>query len=496
MVLLREIVDEPSLRLTVRWGHDRLRRDITWVTITELPDPGPFLRGGEVVLTTGISQVSADQQRRFVHHVAGARAAALGFGTGLSHHNVPDAFLAAATEHEIPVFEVPYATPFIAVTQFIADRIAEGHYGRLRQLLDDHDTLARTLLTGQGLRALVRMLRRMVDAPVCVVDYHGTVLASAPDRAAWPIEQILRTGADRTDEELPAILVRPVEIDGRLVAFLCVRRTAARLDVAPYAVSLVGLELARRQAVLRGRRELVGQVVEDIVRGAISAHEGARRLAPYGFSPGDRHAVVLGSFESDPRLLRTVPWSLYSLRETPREPLITGLVDSYFAALVGEEQPLRDVAHMMVEYLSHIGTGAGVGIGGRYEGIEGLRWSYFEARDALTRGTGVHEGEPLSLPQLLLANPDLPLRDLGWETLRPILCFDEENGGQLVVTLRTFLELDASVQATARRLYIHRNTVRYRLAQVEELTNRSLASTQDRVTFWLALQAIKGNGQV
>jgi PucR family transcriptional regulator, purine catabolism regulatory protein len=122
--------------------------------------------------------------------------------------------------------------------------------------------------------------------------------------------------------------------------------------------------------------------------------------------------------------------------------------------------------------------------------VDGIRWSFLEARDALGKGTGVHEGEPLSIPRLLMANPDLPVQELGRATLGPLLNADRTGDSQLIETLRTFLELDGSVQATADQMYVHRNTVRYRLSRIEALTDRSLSSTKDRVHLWLALLAL------
>jgi purine catabolism regulator len=88
-----------------------------------------------------------------------------------------------------------------------------------------------------------------------------------------------------------------------------------------------------------------------------------------------------------------------------------------------------------------------------------------------------------------MANPDLPLRRLSEEVLRPLTDFDRDGHGELVATLHAYLAADCSVQAVAERLFVHRNTVRYRLDQIERLTGRSLQSTQDRVQLWLALLA-------
>jgi purine catabolism regulator len=142
------------------------------------------------------------------------------------------------------------------------------------------------------------------------------------------------------------------------------------------------------------------------------------------------------------------------------------------------------VARQALAYVAQLGGDARVGIGGTYPGVAGLRWSFYEAREALTRGPGINAREPLSLPGLLLASDALPLAELGRAVLAPLL------DAGLVETLRAYLEEDASVSRVAARLFVHRNTVRYRLEQIERLTGRSLAATQDRVQFWLALHAV------
>jgi PucR family transcriptional regulator, purine catabolism regulatory protein len=496
---VRDVVDEPSFDLRVLCPDAWLDRELRWVTITELPDPSRFLQGGELVLTTGLRKRSGVAQTEFVESLVEGGAAGLGFGTGLSHPSVPRAIRRAAEDHKLPLFEVPYATPFIAITQFIAERISEAHLGQLRTLLAAHDTLAQALLGERGLTALLEELRTMTSSPVAVVDFRGQILASVPESAGWPIPQILDGLGAASDPNGPddatvtataePVVVMPIKVRERVVGALCARTDDPALDILGYAMRLVGLELARRQAVLAGRRQLSGQVVEDVVRATLSGREAERRLDMVGIEPDAFHRVILGTVDADQRILRTLPWSLYPTRERGK-PIVTALVGRYFAAICTEHESAPDTAAILLDYLQHLGGPVQIGIGGLYSGVDGIRWSYLEARDALAKGTGIHEGEPLSLPRLLMANPDLPVQELGRATLGPVLDADAAHGGHLTETLRTYLELDGSVQATAERLYIHRNTVRYRLAQVESLTDRSLNSTKDRVHLWLALLAL------
>jgi purine catabolism regulator len=279
---------------------------------------------------------------------------------------------------------------------------------------------------------------------------------------------------------------------GAVVAHL---RTRADHEVLPYAASLVGLELARRQAVLAARRELVGQVIDDIVRATLSEGEAARRLSAFGVDATRPHTVLLAAAGrgADPggNRLRGLPDGVYPLSAAGAEPVVTAYVGEHLVVVVGEGRPVAEVARRTLGYVTQLGENARVGMGGAYPGAAGLRWSFYEAREALSRGPGINAREPLSLPGLLLASEALPLTELGRTVLAPLLDFDEQGGGgDLVATLRAYLEEDASVARVAARLFVHRNTVRYRLDQIERLTGRTLVSTQDRVQFWLALQAV------
>jgi purine catabolism regulator len=487
-VTVADVAADPSLGLrTVVAPPGALDTPVRWVAVTELPDPRPFLAGGELVLTTGLRQRTATDQRRFVERVAEQGAAGLGYATGLTHAEVPEAVVAAAHRHGLPLLEVPYATPFIAVDRWVADRVLEQHYGRFRDLLGMHDALARALLSGLGLPTLVDVLRGFVGGDVGVVDHLGSVLASAPAATTWPVEQILQVRAEPTDVVAAVPLVAlPVVVEGAAVAHLCLRRPSGALDVLPYAVSLVGLELARRQAVLTGRRQLLGQIVEDVVRGVVAPAEAERRLAASGLDVGASHRVVLGEVGGDEHAaarLQSLPWAV-------RPPVVTALVGPHLAVLAGADQPAHELAHLLHDQLRTIAPSARVGIGGSYPGVSGLRWSYFEAREALARGPGINDREPLSLSGLILGSQDLPMREIGEDVLRPLLDFDAAHEGDLVATLQAYLQADGSVRAVAEGLFVHRNTVRYRLAQIERLTGRSLTSTQDRVQLWLALQAV------
>src|SRR5271167_5263262 len=100
-----------ELDLELASGHEKAKAHVRWVHSTELPDPTPWLRGGELLLTTGMQLDGPKIQREFIDRLADHEIAGLGFGTGLTHKRLPAALLAAARKRSLPLFEVPYELP-------------------------------------------------------------------------------------------------------------------------------------------------------------------------------------------------------------------------------------------------------------------------------------------------------------------------------------------------------------------------------------------------
>lgn len=134
-----------------------------------------------------------------------------------------------------------------------------------------------------------------------------------------------------------------------------------------------------------------------------------------------------------------------------------------------------------------------VGAGGAVVAADTAR-SLREARYALQvcrlEGWDAAGFEDLGTYRLLLtmADPDA-LRAFADSLLSPLDAYDREHGGELQASLLAFLQHNARWEAAAAVLYVHRHTLRYRMRKVEELTGRDLASSFDRMEFWLALRA-------
>ncbi|MDQ6811710.1 MAG: PucR family transcriptional regulator ligand-binding domain-containing protein [Actinomycetota bacterium] len=122
-----------ELGLALASGQDAAKASVRWVHSTELADPTPWLRGGELLLTTGLQLNGPKVQRELIDRLADHEIAGLGFGTGFTHKRLPAALLSAARKRSFPVFEVPYDLPFIAITERAFAQLVNERYEMLQR---------------------------------------------------------------------------------------------------------------------------------------------------------------------------------------------------------------------------------------------------------------------------------------------------------------------------------------------------------------------------
>ncbi len=543
MLTIGELLRSVELRLLA--GEAGLEAPVRWVHITELEDPTPWMSGGELLLTTGLQLDTPDRQRTFVDRLADHHLAGLGFGTGFTHEHVPEAVVAAARERSLPLVEVPYDVPFIAVTEAAFSRLVNEQYAVLRRAIAAHERLERIVLAERGLDAIVAALATLIGGSVLAFDARGGLLVRRAFRADLDERTVAELGQELAERArggerqsftpaVPALsgraLVLPVRAGGGrgaggeeaesgtpLQAWLVAVNDeggCSELDrlTLHQAVTIVALELLRRRIAEDTERRLAGDVLAAIVSGELEGSELARRLEPFGLSE-QVGAIVLAAPRPGGAAVGDAEAALAAALRAEATPGLVARFESLACALVpglGEDElfPLAErIGDRVVRTLdASVRLGAGRGVPAAR-----ARRAFHEAPCALEaralagfggasagNGDGAASGEPaaqvatyrdLGSFQLLLSlQEDDALRLFCDSVLAPIEQSEGAYGGELMRSLEAFIEENGQWERAARRLYCHRHTLRYRMRRVEELTGRSLGNARDRIEFWLALR--------
>ncbi|WP_436698225.1 helix-turn-helix domain-containing protein [Nocardioides sp. BYT-33-1] len=449
-MLLRELLDDAALGLEVLVDGDA-GREVRWVHSIEVADPEEFLRGGEVVLTTGAWQQVGRAPAAWVAEVAAAGAVAIGFGRLSAADEPPAELVAAAAARDLTCFVVPVAVPFVQLVEaFVAAKRVEWE-APLRRQLEHHGAIVAALRAERGVDSVLRVLRRRLGIEVAVVT--GTT-----------------THGPVPDEGCPVTLIG----EGLADASLVLPRPLAELDVdvqaaVSSAMPFLALELERERAVRATEQRYAWEVVEWIATG-VAATAVAARLELLGV-PVDRALRCLVA------------------RDVTPEAVAAALAPYLIVERADDVVCLVDAEVSRTALAGYVGVGQAVAVGE-------LRISLLQARHAadalVARGAeGWLTHEELASPAVLLAAQDpAVLGALARTVLGGVLDSDRDRGTELVDSLRVFLDSGGRWQESADALHVHINTLRHRLKRVEELTGRSLASTADRVDLFLALRAL------
>jgi purine catabolism regulator len=534
MITVQDILEIPELNLRLLAGHKSTSNPVRWVHISEVPDPTKWLKGGELLLTTGYSFVGGEQQqvaqikRLIDHNISG-----LGFGTGFSFDKVPPAIVAVAEEYGFPLFEVPYHVPFLAITEAVASKIVNEQYSLLQRSLAVHEKLTKIVLEEKGLEAILSTLSALVGCSAVLFDFHGVVLCEAAYRrhlGAELIADLWRMISDRRADRQnfalsmegvgSGVQVYPVVASHRIGAFLAVVKDSG--DFSEYdriilhnVVTVTALELVKKKAVAETEKRLAGDFFDELIASDLYEEEIARRLAFFGLEPQSPHLIVLVDIdvqegeeaaERGDAAAQDVKERLHwSVDEFMARHDLLGISASRSDSVVVLVQPGKtdakeiirlagELQAVIAEMLPEISVS--IGIGRPHRQLIDLRQSYYEASYAIK--IRKLKGEPRVIASfddlgsygLLLGLQDTLSLEVFYDSvLGKLQDYDEQNSSDLVKSLACFLEANGHWGDAAEKLYVHRHTLRYRMKRVEEITGRDLNQSQDRMEFWLALKA-------
>jgi purine catabolism regulator len=513
MLTVQSLLDELGLGLAA--GEQAAEAPVRWVHISELEDPTPFLSGGELMLTTGIPLDSAAKQRAYVKRLVRHNLAGLGLGTGFDHESLPKALVDEAEKQDFPLFEVPYSTPFIALTEKAFARLVNEQYEVLQRSIGVQSRLQRLVLEERGLEEITATIASAVGGTVMVLDGRGERLAAAGFRRELGDEAIAAIRREAISHggdghpfapSHPAIagrsLAQPVVAPGGgpPQAWVVVVRDSEGLGdferlILQQAVAIVALDMMRRRVARETERRLAGDVLAGVLGGRLDTIELRRRLEPFGL---DEAAAVLVFALNDPAAAEATLERSLAARGCPAivaphagrgRELLCALIEA------SDHDPLEVAASARAALAEQ--HGAVRAAASRPSAPEALRRAFHEARCAL-EATAVANGDAPEVASwrdlgaftlLLSVQDDEALRLYCDSVLGPIENGDSEYGGELLRSLEAYIEHNGQWERAAREVYCHRHTLRYRMRKVEELTGRDLGRAHDRIEFWLALRA-------
>ncbi|WP_232074542.1 PucR family transcriptional regulator ligand-binding domain-containing protein [Phytohabitans suffuscus] len=153
-MLLREVLDQPRLKLALLTGTERRDDPVTRVYVTDLPDPRRYLAGGEIVLTGMVWRRGPEDAEAFAAACAAAKVTAIGAGDAV-FGTVPADLVEACARHGIPLFEVPVEVSFREIVDAVNPSLWAQRASGLATVLGRQRGLVAAMAAGARLADLL-----------------------------------------------------------------------------------------------------------------------------------------------------------------------------------------------------------------------------------------------------------------------------------------------------------------------------------------------------
>jgi purine catabolism regulator len=507
---LSDVLAMPVLlraRPEVVCGDDMTRRSVRWVHTSEIYEIGPLLKGGELLLTTGLGLVGASTKalEAYVDALADRGVTAVCLELGRTFSAPPTPMLEAARRRGLVFIVLHGVVPFVEITEAVHHALVGGELEELRRHEQIEQELTDALLSGAGLSDLLRRIAAVSGCPAKLVGADGRVVATSE--------------ADRRPLAGAPEVRGTVEVFGVEWGFLVLEGSESpqRAAVLQRGVIAVALELLRAGDVAPARGHARRALMRDIAsnRFASAADLAARaRLVGFGVPRGRMlAAVALGAdWSTSSRAIagaaedaaRRLFGNNFLVAEVDGDVALAALVEA------GGEQALR---RQLEELAAFVNTELGQTTGGHLRAVvggplvadvPGLVRSWQLAHDGLAVARQIGSGTRVLLAadvgvyriiNRMMGDPEMePFLD---EQLGRLLDHDARYGRELVHTLDAYLSNGQSKTLTAQALGIRRQSVYARIAQIESLLGGlSLEDHERRTSLSLALLAwrLRGTG--
>lgn len=480
-MLISDLVNDRDLkiRLRVPGPPGRIDRTISWCAPTEHMDPTPFLSVNALVLTNGMGLNVRDYRiwDAYVERLVSVPVSALAFGVGAAHLDLPAGLIQACRDRGLPLLELPPEVPFVLVMRHVDLILASERSEELRKGWELADECTRLAAGGHSLAEVLARVAHVIDARVAVIDQNGFELMSAGEAGG---------GTSRTTLRLPS--------DDSHRFRLMIEGLKSSIVLQPVLGPVAAVIAMQLSYTLGSRSPLhspeAARFMEALYSGNGPALSSLRRFAlESGFNPDLTWGSVLiaGSGDTAPARLRAVAWrarvhlqSCFTTVKFMEEAGLTTLLVQQSSASGELIEAVRDLfsdAPELSVVVSDCGSTSelplSLQLARRQLGSPGVTLA------PLADLTGIAQGLP---------NPGLVA--ISRRLLAPLRTAERSS---LMETLEAYLRLSGNSRAICRELFIHRNTLSYRLTKIEELLRADFTDGQVRATYMLALTVVKGS---
>ena len=514
--------------ITIVAGHSGRTNTIHSVTMMDAPDIIPYLREDEFIITTAYHLKNNPAYfKELIAAMAAIRCAGIGIKKNRFLHDIPAEILALSDELGVPFIELPEHLSLGQINLFITETILHSEASMLTYAMDIHRRFTDLIFQGQGVVRLVNYLSSLLERDVQLISQFLKPLHLSQEyiRALAVIQQSMKEGftypiamnaswSFSLLEDKTAYSFYPIDINSEKHYLLMVKGFIEEGDVKTrltieQAINVLSFAILQEKALQQQRRSIRNQQFFDAIdcthfSPAIIKAKAEELGIPYQ----QAYVCITGRLRnqspSHPYQLSSLLDQIHKFCEeslqTTRIPIRIFTIKNELVFLYEVQDTAGDYQLFLTELfrelhmsiVQYFDVQLSFGAGNLLSSFADIQRGVKEAQSAVAligpKADVLSFYKKKEINELLQTIPENDLMNYQQMIFKPIASLPVDEQTMLLETLYVYLESHCQVSETAKRLFVHRNTVIYRLEKCSTLLNRNLKDPEVTIQLRLALR--------
>lgn len=508
---------------TVVAGNKGMNRVVKHITIIEVPEVAKWLKGNELLLTTLFSIRNDEQAQVSLIQKLNASGVS-GLAIKLSQMDkIPESIIKSANELDFPIIKIPLHIKYLDILTPVMNRLVNDKVVLQEDVHQATSLLEEALHDNKGLDVFAENLKAIVKSPITIeseilnidINYGENVVPLKKEEIfeLSLIKRPLKFEREVNDSIIPTI-VAPVIIDqvyyGNITCWLDdVSDFSMDMAVLERAATLLTIEFLKMKA----KNDVELQYENDFVKELIYSENIKKRSVverSNGFKVSDETNTVClilnvksANDNEDNKLKGN---KVYEEIKKINPSSLIGYLSKGIVVIYTKKFDERLEENELKNYYDKVSNRLGenfklsMGVGRLERGIEGVQISFQQALKALNLGKSIKNNQEdrlyrydnlgvyILLDQLY---GTVELDEFYIDNFKNLL--NQDNGRVLIETLKVYFKNNESLKLSSDKLFIHVNTLKYRLKKIEEITNQKMNSTEGKLNLYLSLKIYQMN---
>ncbi|WP_134702815.1 PucR family transcriptional regulator [Ammoniphilus sp. YIM 78166] len=510
-------------------GEKGLHREISYVTVMEVPDVIQWLKGQDLLLTS-LYPIKDDEValQDLVKKLKQKGSAALAIKTNRYFEEIPEPILYYGNLLDFPIIEINSDTSYLDIMTPLMNVILEYASPEPEDYEELFAWITELALAGRGVDSILQALSKMMGNLVTIESVlpqvymspiSGSIeaLSIKQTNELWKSRRPLRMVRTFNGESTPCIvspLILNNEINGVITCWSTKREFRRRdFHIMERAVPLFGLEFQKVKTKIDVEKKYKNELISSILLGnnTLSEEEAIEKGKIYGWDLTKDYQVMVLDMDQFLSIVEALKYDEVSIQEFKRnielkaESIVQQYDPSVIVALWSDKMViLYPAIHYQEELAQRIkdrlqsqvsDVTFTVGIGRFHPGMKGLRKGYLQAIQSIQVGrkakgrNSIHHFNSLGIYRILGEFHDQSeLQAIYDETVGKLNLYDQNHNANLAETLERFFESNGGLTETAEKMFIHVNTLKYRLQKIVAITGCNIYDSEGRFHLQLGLK--------